>query len=328
MKKSAKLLLILSIVLMLSLSAFAIEWNFDGTSPADEWDFNGMSATQTESGLKLNIVGVDIYMSYKFDANNAFEASEYPYVAMVTKVDSTVNYGGIFFTTSSAADMGKTYSQFSVQNDGKWHGYVLDMPALSKGLWNGTMKVFRIDNINAADTEAKIVLNKVGIFKTREEAEAFIAELPSDAAEATAPSAPKEEIANYDYLTEQGISWIFDGTTTPVTDWKFTGMSGEQASDGLKLTMKADDVYMSYNLKDGQNFEAQNYPFVSIVMKVDSAVNYGGFFFKTSEAQDMGATYSNFGIKNDGQWHSYVIDMSKYPHKLWKGTLDTFRLTL
>jgi len=326
MKKSAKLLLILSIVLMLSLSAFAIEWNFDGTSPADEWDFNGMSATQTESGLKLNIVGVDIYMSYKFDANNAFEASEYPYVAMVTKVDSTVNYGGIFFTTSSAADMGKTYSQFSVQNDGKWHGYVLDMPALSKGLWNGTMKVFRIDNINAADTEAKIVLNKVGIFKTREEAEAFIAELPSDAAEATAPSAPKEEIANYDYLAEQGISWIFDGTTTPVTDWKFTGMSGEQASDGLKLTMKADDVYMSYNLKDGQNFEAQNYPFVSIVMKVDSAVNYGGFFFKTSEAQDMGATYSNFGIKNDGQWHSYVIDMSKYPHKLWKGTLDTFRI--
>lgn len=327
MKKTVKLLLILSVVLMLTVSAFAIEWKFDGTTNPKDWEFNGMSATQESDGIKLNIVGVDIYMSYKLKPDEIFNASEYPYVAMVTKIDSVVNYGGFFFTTSTSADMGKNYTQFPVTNDGKWHGYVYNMSEMApEGRWNGDVNVFRIDNINAADMNANISLNRIGIFKTKEEADAFIAQLPEDVEKPKeSPAASLESVTNYDYASEEGISWIFDGTS-PLDAWGFTGMKPEESAEGTKLTLKADDVFMNYKLPEGERFEASDYPYVSLVMKVDSVVNYGGFFFNTTTATDMGATYSNFGIKNDGEWHSYVIDMSKYPHGLWKGDLTVFRI--
>ncbi|MHB1462400.1 MAG: glycoside hydrolase family 99-like domain-containing protein [Armatimonadota bacterium] len=55
-----------------------------------------------------------------------------------------------------------------------------------------------------------------------------------------------------------------------------------------------------------------------------SGVSEGEFFWSTVDSDMNGDTRATFEISQDGQWHTYELDLSKHP--FWKGRTDRFRL--
>lgn len=160
-----------------------------------EWVFSNRTAlmkwSRSVSGAKLSVnndgtinvkpEGRDPILSASLEANETFIAEEYKYVAVKMKVKSTVDNGAIFFGTDKhPGPKSEHYSKFSVINDGYWHDYIINMSEYSHNLWHGNVYLFRFDPINAEDLNAQISIERIGIFKSSEEAQAFLDASPKN----------------------------------------------------------------------------------------------------------------------------------------------------
>ena len=222
MKKMMALLL--SLALFLSLFAgvgMAAEAEFDDSHAfvfADAADAACWSASMADTSLefgllKLTITGQDPTLVCQFPEEMQFSAEEYPFVAYRYRAECTLDTG-IFYVTSTNypdfSDMGMT--EIPVDNSGEWKDAVIKM---SRNLyWRDTITSFRLDPINGAQTDegAVIYIDRIGFFKTREEAKAFLAAssgpdmgtavtLRGGMAKAFAPSGTlSEDYAAADYL--------------------------------------------------------------------------------------------------------------------------------
>jgi len=162
-----------------TLPKYKPEWIMSNRSTANKWIRNtsGAKAQYEEKYITMAPENNDPITFVSLDINERFLAEEYPFVAVKMRVVSTVDEGGFFFGTDEfPGPVAEAYSQFEVYNDGRWHDYIIDMSQYEHDRWHGTVNVFRLDPINGEDTEAKITIERIGIFKTQQEAQAFLDE--------------------------------------------------------------------------------------------------------------------------------------------------------
>ncbi|MBE6689070.1 MAG: S-layer homology domain-containing protein [Ruminococcaceae bacterium] len=323
MKKFTLILSTVALFLCLfTVSAFAVEWVFDNETEKNAWTYTGMDSVLSDDGVALAMNADDNYMSRALAAGERINATDYRYVAMVMKVESKSTYGAIFYVTDQSPSMGSNHTHIGLSNNtGEWQGYVFDMSALSAN-WKGELSTFRIDPINAADINAKITVARVGIFKTKAEADAFVENLPNNTAtENTEVTKPAPEVSS----DVESKGWILSDPTE-TANWKFTGMKESTTDEGVALEMTSDDNFMTRNLQGEEVLNTAEYHYLSLVMKVESKVNYGAIFYITDQSTNMGSNHTHFNLSNNtGEWRTYIFDMSSISGK-WKGNLSTFRI--
>ncbi len=324
MKKSAKILVaVLTLTLVLITSSFALEWVFDNDATVKQWSYNQMNAALTSDGVSFTMTGNDVFMTHNLSAAEKLKTAEYPYVAMVMKINSTVNYGGIFFKTDEAASMGDNYSQFSIpSHDGNWDSYIIDMTTFAHNNWKGTLDVFRIDLINAADLDAKITVRRVGIFKTRAEAQAFIDADPimADAAKKKA----EEEAAKADeYAKMESPTFIFDNFDA-INAWNTSGATTTFKFGYLCLVPLHNDPIITFTPETP--FPASEFKYFAIRTKAISTFLYGSFFFSND-------VYNNFSDKSYlsypltyNEWTNTIINMEEKLPERWVGLVNKIRI--
>ncbi|MBQ9922414.1 MAG: S-layer homology domain-containing protein, partial [Clostridia bacterium] len=154
------------------------EWVFSDRSALMKWlrSVTGAKVTLNNDGtIDVKPENRDPILSASLVANEMFDADELKFVAVKMKVKSKVDNGAIFFGTDKhPGPKGEHHSRFEVINDGYWHDYIIDMSSFEHDLWHGNVYLFRFDPINAEDLDAKINIERIGIFKTSEEAQAFL----------------------------------------------------------------------------------------------------------------------------------------------------------
>ena len=75
-----------------------------------------------------------------------------------------------------------------------------------------------------------------------------------------------------------------------------------------------------------ESFEADTHPFFAVRYKYESKQTTAGLFFTTNELTNLSdKSYSSFPIVSDNTWRNAVVDMRKFPHGQWKGTITSFR---
>ncbi len=148
---------------------------FADNNKETKWVTYGVSASREFNVLKLIPTNHDPMIYCSFTENERFDSQEYPYVAYRYNVKSSVNQG-VFFVCSenhtSFSDSGLTW--VDVKNNGEWTNNITDMR--DNAFWEGTITAFRIDPINSGwhDKKAVILLDRVGFFKTKEDAQVFL----------------------------------------------------------------------------------------------------------------------------------------------------------
>lgn len=140
-----------------------------------KWITSGAAVSREFNVLKMIPTNHDPMIYCSFSEDERFDSQEYPYVAYRYNITSSINQG-VFFVGSENhrefSDSGLTW--IDVKNNGKWTDTITDMR--KNAFWEGTITAFRIDPINAGwhDKKAVILLDRVGFFKTEEDARAFL----------------------------------------------------------------------------------------------------------------------------------------------------------
>lgn len=150
---------------------------FADNNKKTSWVVQGADASYEFGLLKMIPVNHDPMIFCSFAEEERFDSQEYPFTAYRYSVKSQYNQG-VFFVCSedhpSFSDDGLTW--LNVDNSGKWVNSITDMR--KNAFWEGTVTAFRIDPINggALDKTAVIYLDRVGFFKTEEDAKAFLSD--------------------------------------------------------------------------------------------------------------------------------------------------------
>ncbi|MBQ9922680.1 MAG: S-layer homology domain-containing protein, partial [Clostridia bacterium] len=165
-----------------------------GASTVEGWDesyawildnaFNAgvFSASNCETAIEFGALKViptngDPMLIYNFPADAVLpNTNEYRYFALRLKTKSTVDNGALFVSTDvNTAFSGEAYNSFILSNTGDWQDIIIDMN--TNNYWgDSNLTGFRVDPINALDLEADINVERVGFFKTSDEAINFLSE--------------------------------------------------------------------------------------------------------------------------------------------------------
>lgn len=163
---------------------------FSNTEEAAEWNAQNADTTLQFGTLKMIPTNHDPILVNYFSESEKFSAEEYHYIAYRYKAKTVLTQGVYFVgsdTNPNFSDSGLTF--FDVKNTDKWTSLVTDMK--DNNFWNGTITSFRIDPINSGtqDKTAVIYIERIGFFKTKEDARAFL-----------------EDAEEYDYSVSSNIS--------------------------------------------------------------------------------------------------------------------------
>lgn len=148
---------------------------FASNDKKTKWLTRGAEMSVEFNVMKMIPTDHDPMIYCTFDESERFDSREYPFVAYRYNVTSSLNQG-VFFVGSENhpdfSDSGLTW--IDVKNNGEWTNNITDIRG--NNFWEGTITSFRIDPINAGwhDKKAVILLDRVGFFKTREDAEVFL----------------------------------------------------------------------------------------------------------------------------------------------------------
>ena len=133
-----------------------------------------VSVTREFNLLRIQPTNWDPIISYTFQPDEQIDTAEYPYVAYRYKAKTNITRGLFYVVT----DLHPTYPDnsitwFDVDTSGRWANRIYNMKEVNE-CWEGTLTTFRIDPINGEDLNAEIYLDRVGFFKTEEDAQAFL----------------------------------------------------------------------------------------------------------------------------------------------------------
>jgi len=275
----------------------------------------GVTNFTTSSGVLSFLL--DPYMTYTISEDNQFSAETYPYFAYRYKNKGAQTTGGLFFRTSNDTDFKDArYKPFTMTaNSSEWETQIIDMSSLST--WTGTITHFRLDAVNTSGKNggANILLDKMGFFATREEAEEF---LSNDIAAPGDGTHFVWHFANESDLKQFGVS---DGA------FEHKGNVGY-------FSVGATDPWIRTYPKDwyGEYINAEQFPILGVRMAIDSTLPNGGLFFEDVAAESVIVdSYSQFKITADKQWHTYIVDLSDataYPKQKWTGDMELIRLDM
>lgn len=106
------------------------------------------------------------------------------------------------------------------------------------------------------------------------------------------------------YLYSADISGFEDSV------WTSNLMSAPVYSGGT-MTVKVTDPYDPYVYREGLNIPMNQYNAIEVTLKMDGTSSEGDVFFYTDASGSFnGEQRTRFSITNDGEYHTYLIDLS------------------
>ena len=209
---------------------------FAESDKKSSWITQGADISREFNVLKMVPTNHDPMIYCSFDESERFDSEEYPYLAYRYSAKSIFTQG-VFFVGSenhpNFSDDGLTW--LDLNNKGEWTNTVTDMR--KNNFWEGTITAFRIDPINGGeqDKTAVIYLDRVGFFKTKEDAAAFLnaatepdysqaVAFSKDFAKATVPGGVLSNGYNSaDYLMKAESAAEIKNGVTPIVAVKVNG---------------------------------------------------------------------------------------------------------
>lgn len=151
-------------------------WVFAYPEDAGQWGGSGASITVEQGMLTIRPTTHDPIIQIMLTPEKYIDASDYQYIAYRYAAETKVG-SGVFFVGSTNhqafSDDGLLF--FNVNKTGEWTDLVMDMTKCP--FWVDMVTKFRIDPINAGtlDEGSCIRVERVGFFRTEEEAQEFLA---------------------------------------------------------------------------------------------------------------------------------------------------------
>ncbi|MBQ9921110.1 MAG: S-layer homology domain-containing protein, partial [Clostridia bacterium] len=306
---------------MIALSAFESENNnstplelvFDKFSATAEVNLQGISQSFENGEWILHTTGNDPMMYFNINESNAIQCDAHPYLAFRMKAKTTATSGGIFFTSNASPAMGKNHSKFQLlNNDGEWAEYIIDMRMYEHGNWYGKLTALRIDPINnIVDPEGIVQIDRFGIFKTQEEAVAFL---------------EKEVTLNViENDFEEDVSQVINsGAETPKWDmrtddaqmWHTNGGDGGEKAGFYHAYATTNDMFIMNYFDEEDYFDGKEFHYFAMRYKTNTTAGNGALFFSNSEFTSFTSdAYVSFSLDTDGEWHNFIFDLNTTKHK-------------
>ncbi|MBE6689344.1 MAG: S-layer homology domain-containing protein [Ruminococcaceae bacterium] len=171
------------------ISRDEMEWDknsphfiFDNEDEISKWSADGCSASLEGGNMKMVPGSWDPTLTRVMD--EPFNTADYPFFAYRYKAFARgVNSGGLFIRTDSVPSFtGKAFTSWSLNTDDQWTDIIIDMREEPHGAWTTNLNAVRLDAINGQvqDMNAAVYVNRLGFFKTKEEAKIFLAHAKTD----------------------------------------------------------------------------------------------------------------------------------------------------
>ncbi|MBQ9921748.1 MAG: S-layer homology domain-containing protein [Clostridia bacterium] len=241
----------------------SMEWDeasphfiFDNEEEIAKWEIYEASSELEMGNLKYSPTGPDPTLRRHFET--PFSADEFHYFAYRFKADITdmSTIGGMFFTNNIVTSLtGNFYHPFNIIKSGAWANLVFDLKNIKNGTWEGTITSMRLDPLNGKiNLEDKIYINRLGFFRTEDEAYAFLAD------------GKGEDFSGTARIEDETFRVIIPGGTIKDTfiESEYT-VTGKGSAEAPLVTYVAPDgkesiVAMSYTNDYGYTYYVANKP--------------------------------------------------------------------
>lgn len=324
MKKLSAFLTLLIVVVTLFAAASTVvaapEWVFDSEEALGAWSFGNIKYEITDGVLKVVPTNWDPTITHTMKGDEIVDCKTYKYVAFNICAATPITKGGLFFGTSvNPGPKGPDYSEYDLINDGKWHDYIIDMTSYEHGLWEGNLNKLRLDPQNSGQFyDCELYVGRIGVFKTEEEAKAFLAKQVYPDADRTALP-----------------QWIFNGgsddeiwQTNDAEKFDDFGITSYNATgEDTRLIVLLNSIYKTNKMI----FNADEYKYFAVRYNAtsgDERTDRGAVLF-FSRDENRGFTDKNlklFNVKTDSKYHNEVVDLSDVAN--WSGNITAVRLDM
>ncbi len=310
------------------------QWTFDSYENVKK-HFNNLYEFDNvaENGYwVLKPTAIDPQFKLTLSNSEQFSADNSKYVAFRMKADTQINIGSFFYQTDTLT-FGSTRTDFTVHTDGEWHNYIINMSSVSN--WTGVVSDLRFDFIDRKSSDvtisgtnenaflnSKIYVDRIGIFKTEAEANAFLNK-----------SITCNVIFPYDIIINTGAQtpcWDFTNSAYDRSDWVPSGGYWLDEHGLCAFSATTTDGMLTKTFHEGDGFSANEFKFLGVRMKNMSS-NRGGVLFFTNELHEAFADpyYGRFNFtKNgaNGEWENIVINLQKQHPDDWTGIISSVRI--
>lgn len=93
-----------------------------------------------------------------------------------------------------------------------------------------------------------------------------------------------------------------------------------------KLIPTGTDLTLTVPMGANDAFPADKRPFFAVRYKYKTSLTQAGLFFTTDTLTTLSdKSYSAFAVVGDNTWRTALVDMRKFDHKNWTGTITSFR---
>ncbi len=132
-------------------------------------------------------------------------------------------------------------------------------------------------------------------------------------------------IVSAGFLFAREPVWVFNNG--PDAKLISLGQGQLQYEVGLtKLIPTGSDLTLTLPMGADDAFPADKRPFFAVRYKYKTTITRAGLFFTTDRLIGLSdKSYSSFSVVGDNTWRTVVVDMRKFDHKNWAGTITSFR---
>jgi len=93
-----------------------------------------------------------------------------------------------------------------------------------------------------------------------------------------------------------------------------------------KLIPTGTDLTLTVPMGPADSFLADKRPFFALRYKYKTTITQAGLFFTTDKLTVLSdKSYCSFSVVGDNTWRTAIVDMRKFDHKNWTGTITSFR---
>ncbi len=274
------------------------EWAFDSLEKLNAWTADSqMLQYEIKNGkCEFALMGKAPYISHV----GGLDFSEYKYAVVRAMSDTEKCNLKLVVETSD----GSFPFEIELNGDGAWHEYIVKIDV---GGTADKITLYFLSN-DYADKAIHVVIDRIGFFKTKSDGEYFLSRALISLKE------PEKTVSSG--LTAP--SWLFS-SSTDISKWSVVGEVFNQVGM-MKIIPSGNDFSLSAKLTTP--FQAEEFKYFALRCK--SLLDCDSAYITFNS--DIHKSY--FVLKNDGEWHNYIIDMSKYAHRKWSGTIADIALAV
>ena len=132
-------------------------------------------------------------------------------------------------------------------------------------------------------------------------------------------------IMSASFLIAREPAWVFNNGSD--AELISLGQGQLHHEVGLtKLIPTGTDLTLTVPMGADDAFPAAERPFFAVRYKYNTTITQAGLFFTTDTLTVLSdKSYSSFSVVGDNTWRTVIVDMRKFDHKNWTGSITSFR---